>query len=136
MSDAVEIKVRFGEVDALRIVWHGEYVKYLEDGREAFGNKYRGIGYLDIFRSGYSAPIVDLNLQFLHPLTIGDTATVETHYIETEAAVIYFEYEVRNPKGEVVARGSTTQAFVDADGNLCLKDPQFYKEWKQRWLNK
>ena len=35
-----EIGIRFNEVDALGIVWHGNYVKYFEDGREAFGEKF------------------------------------------------------------------------------------------------
>ena len=28
----------------MEVVWHGEYVRYMEDGREAFGRQY-GIGY-------------------------------------------------------------------------------------------
>ena len=52
-------KVRFSEVDSMHVVWHGEYVRYLEDGREAFGREFPGIGYLDFYRNGYTAPIVD-----------------------------------------------------------------------------
>ena len=32
-----ELKVRFNEVDSMAIVWHGNYVKYFEDARIAFG---------------------------------------------------------------------------------------------------
>ena len=35
-----EIEIRFSEVDSMNIVWHGSYVLYLEDAREAFGKKY------------------------------------------------------------------------------------------------
>ncbi len=48
LTERVEILVRFNEADPLGIVWHGHYVRYFEDGREAFGNKY-GLRYLDIF---------------------------------------------------------------------------------------
>ena len=136
LSDSIEIKVRFSEVDSLKIVWHGVYVKYFEDGREAFGNTYTGLGYLDICNSGFTAPIVDINIQYLRPLSIGETAVVETRYYLTDAAVIYFEYGIKNSEGELVARGSTTQAFLDGNGNLCLQDPEFYTEWKKRWLKK
>ena len=44
-----EILVRFNEADPLGIVWHGHYIRYFEDGREAFGNQY-GIGYLDFYK--------------------------------------------------------------------------------------
>ena len=54
------LRVRFSEVDSMQIVWHGEYVRYFEDGREAFGREFAGLGYMDIHASGYTAPIVEL----------------------------------------------------------------------------
>ena len=47
LSEKVAINIRFSEVDSLLIVWHGHYLKYFEDAREAFGRKY-GLGYLGI----------------------------------------------------------------------------------------
>lgn len=38
------LRVRFSEVDSMQIVWHGEYVRYFEDGREAFGREFAGLG--------------------------------------------------------------------------------------------
>ena len=67
-------------------MWHGEYVRYFEDGREAFGREFAGLGYMDIHASGYTAPIVELQLQYKKPLRVNDTAVVETRYIATEAA--------------------------------------------------
>ena len=55
--------VRFSEVDSMCVVWHGSYVRYLEDGREAFGKKYAGIGYMDMYSNGYTAPIVDMHME-------------------------------------------------------------------------
>ena len=52
-----QIRVRFNETDPLGIVWHGYYINYFEDGREAFGRQH-GISYLDGFDSGYTTPIV------------------------------------------------------------------------------
>jgi len=135
LTTRTEIKVRFSEVDSMRIVWHGAYVRYFEDGREAFGREYPGVGYMDFYANGYTAPIVDLQLQYLRPLTIDDTAVVEIRYMETEAAKLCFEYEIRrNSDGEVAVRGSSVQVFVDPDGTMCLNNPPFYEDWKKRWL--
>lgn len=41
------IPVRFSEIDSLGILWHGHYIKYFEDGREAFGAEYN-LGYMDV----------------------------------------------------------------------------------------
>ena len=49
LTASVIIRVRFNETDPLGIVWHGNYIKYFEEGREAFGRKY-GLSYLDVQR--------------------------------------------------------------------------------------
>lgn len=131
------IRVRFSEVDSMRIVWHGEYVRYFEDGREAFGRKYVGIGYMDIYEAGYTAPIVDLQLHYLRPLALNDEATIEVRYLKDEAAKLRFDYIVRRKRdGEIAAVGSSVQVFVDANGDLSLNTPLFYEQWKERWLTK
>ena len=129
--------VRFSEVDSMQVVWHGEYVRYFEDGREAFGREYPGLGYLDFYANGYTAPIVDLQLQYVSPLTVNDVAVIETRFIESPAAKLCFEYIIhRKSDGALVARGSSVQVFVNADGNMELNNPLFFEEWKSQWLKK
>ena len=129
--------VRFSEVDSMQVVWHGEYVRYFEDGREAFGREYPGLGYLDFYANGYTAPIVDIQLQYISPLTVNDVAIIETRYIDTAAAKLTFEYIIRRERdGELVARGSSVQVFVDAAGNMELNVPTFFENWKTKWLKK
>ncbi|HET6225857.1 MAG TPA: acyl-CoA thioesterase, partial [Bacteroidia bacterium] len=55
LTNRTEVPVRFSEVDALGIVWHGHYLKFFEDGREAFGRQY-GLGYLDIHKEEFVVP--------------------------------------------------------------------------------
>lgn len=129
--------VRFSEVDSMKVVWHGEYVRYFEDGREAFGRKYPGLGYLDFYNNGYTAPIVDLQLQYISPLSLNDVAIIETRYIDTSAAKLCFEYLIhRQSDGALVAKGSSVQVFVDLSGNMELNIPEFLMAWKKRWLTK
>ena len=129
--------VRFSEVDSMQVVWHGEYVRYFEDGREAFGREFPGVGYMDFYANGHTAPIVDLQLQYVAPLTINDVAIIETRFIDTVAAKLCFEYIIhRESDGALVARGSSVQVFVDSEGNMCLNNPAFFEEWKRRWLTR
>lgn len=137
LSTTTTVQVRFSEVDSMQVVWHGVYVRYFEDGREAFGRTYPGIGYMDFYHNGYTAPIVDLQVQYIAPLTVNDTATVETRYIASDAAKLCFEYTVRRDRdGVVVARGSSMQVFVEAGGEMSLNTPAFYEAWKQKWLKR
>ena len=133
LTDRTTVKVRFSEIDSMQIVWHGEYVRYFEDGRESFGKHY-GLGYMDIYREGYMVPIVDLNCQFKQPLSFGEEVIIETRYISCEAAKIQFEYVLyRATDNNIVATGSTTQVFLNKDKELELITPTFYQEWKKKW---
>ncbi len=134
LSEQVELKVRFSEVDSLTIVWHGHYVKYFEDSREAFGNKY-GLGYLDIYSNGFLTPIVSLNCEYKKPLHYNDKALVEATFVDSKAAKIIFNYTIRNACTlELLATGSSTQVFLSRDNfELYLTMPEFFENWKKKW---
>lgn len=130
-----EILVRFNEADPLGIVWHGHYIRYFEDGREDFGNKY-GIGYLDFYRHGFVIPIVNVDCSFKKSLRYGDSVVVETTFIPCAAAKILFNYRLFNKKSEeLVATGSSIQVFLDREhSGLQLLNPPFFEEWKKKYI--
>lgn len=133
LIDRTTINVRFSEVDSMQIVWHGEYVRYFEDGRESFGKQY-GLSYMGIYGEGYMVPIVDLTCQFKQPLTFGEEVIIETRYLSCDAAKIKFEYVLyRAVDHTIVATGSTTQVFLNTSRELELTTPTFYQEWKKKW---
>jgi acyl-CoA thioester hydrolase len=128
-----EIAVRFSEVDSMNIVWHGSYVLYFEDAREAFGLKY-GLSYLDIFGNNYYAPLVELKFNYKKPIIYGKKARVEISYRHTAAAKIIFDYEIFDVEdGSLIASGYSIQVFLDKQYQLVLINPPFYEAWKQKW---
>ena len=136
LSSSTVIPVRFNEADPLGVVWHGHYLRYFEDGREAFGKEY-GIAYLDFYKNGLAVPIVSAHCDYKKPLRYGDTMIVETTYQPTPAAKLTFHYTIRSvQQNEVIATGMTTQVFVDVKTfDLHLTIPPFFETWrKQREL--
>ena len=133
LTDTTTIKVRFSEVDFMQIVWHGQYIRYFEDGREAFGKRY-GMSYMDVYRSGFMLPIVSLDCQYKMPLSVEDEAIIETRYINTDAAKVVFEYTIfRASDKSIVATGSSVQVFLNLNRELELVNPPFYLDWKKKW---
>ena len=133
LTDRTEILVRFNEADPLGIVWHGHYIRYFEDGREAFGNKH-GLGYLEVYKLGFVIPVVSVQCDFKRSLRYGDRVIVETKYIPTEAAKMKFTYRLFNAAtGQVVATGSSVQVFLSKDDSvLQLANPPFFEDWKKK----
>lgn len=125
------IKVRFHEVDSLGIVWHGHYIGYFEEGREAFGRKH-GISYLDMKSHGFAVPIVKSSCEHFLPLKYGETMRIETSFINQSSAKIMFRYKIFNKENKLACTGETVQVFTDFDGKLSLYSPDFFIKWKQK----
>jgi len=133
LVNRTEVPVRFSEVDSLRVVWHGHFVKYFEDGREAFGREFN-LSYLDVFHSdGMAVPIVDLQVQYKKPLEYGDTAIIETTFINTPAAKIIFDFKIFSGKHKYLACvGQTTQVFMNpVNKELYITNPPYFEGWKK-----
>jgi acyl-CoA thioester hydrolase len=130
-----EVVVRFNEADPLGVVWHGHYLRYFEDGREAFGKEY-GVSYLDFYKNGLAVPVVSVHCDYKKPLRYGDSVIVETIFKPSPAAKLHFEYKMVEPISKnLVAVGSSVQVFVDAKTfALQLTVPDFFEKWKIKWM--
>ncbi|MDO5971739.1 acyl-CoA thioesterase [Flavivirga aquimarina] len=133
ISFTSKVRVRFVETDPLGIVWHGNYIQYFEDGREAFG-RHHGISYLNQKEFGYATPIVKSSSDHKLPLRYGDVATIKTIYVDSNAAKMVFRYEIFNQENQLVCTGETVQVFVDhiGQGELSLTIPEFFMKWKKK----
>lgn len=137
LKHITELEVKFSEADPLGIVWHGHYIRYFEDGREAFGNEY-GLKYLDFYRNNIVVPIVNVQCDYKRILRYGHRVRLETTYHDTPAAKLLFHYKMYDAvTNEQVASGSSVQVFMHRDSlELMLYLPQFMTDWKEKWLKK
>lgn len=117
----------------MKVVWHGNYVKYLEDGREAFGIQY-GLGYYDVFAYNLMTPIVKVDMDYKRMVRYGDIIRIETELVQTNAAKIIFNYKIFNKStNELVLTASSIQVFINLEGQLQLTNPDFYLDWQMKW---
>lgn len=124
--------VRFSEVDSMKVVWHGNYVKYLEDGREAFGEEY-GLSYMDVYSQNVMTPVVKLDMNYKNYVSYGEKIRIETTFENTLAAKIIFNYRIfRCSDNKKVLKAKTIQVFTDLKGDLLLTNPLFFEQWKKK----
>ena len=84
LSHEIEISPAFHDLDPMDIVWHGNYVKYLELARNALMAKYH-YDYLQMRESGYAWPIVDLRLKYVGMVQYGQRIKVRAQIVEWES---------------------------------------------------
>ncbi len=108
-----EYEIPFFDVDSMQIMWHGHYVKYLELARCAF---LEAIHYTyDVMRErGYSWPIVQLNLKYVHPARFRQKIRVDLAVVDYETCFRVEYCIVDAATGQKLTEGSTTQMAVDA----------------------
>jgi len=135
LTNITLIHVRFSECDPLNIVWHGNYVKYFEDGREDFGKKYN-FSYLEIYQqNGLSVPIVHMELDYKKSAAFGESLKIETTLADDPAAKIVFHYKIFNSNDEIICTGKTIQVFVHVEKKeLQITTPPFFEAWKKEYL--
>ena len=133
LSFEVERRVRFEEVDALGIVWHGRYPGYLEDVREALGDHHE-IGYLDFFREGVVTPIRQLHLDYHRPLQLHEKFIIKGELHWSEAARLNFNYRIFNAQGELTTSGYSIQMMLSYQSRTILMvPPPFFQTFLERW---
>lgn len=133
LIDQKTIRIRFSETDALGMVWHGNYIKFFEDGRDSFGEKYQ-LDWLKMHELGLVTPIVKSTVEHKKTLTYGDRVRIETEFVNEAAAKLHFKFRIfNNDTNHLAALGETLQVFTDKKGELLLNNPEYYLEWKARW---
>jgi acyl-CoA thioester hydrolase len=117
------LQVRFYEVDAYGMVWHGHYVGWFEAGRNDLTQRYQ-MGPLQLKEINLLAPVVELDCQFKLPASFGASLIIQTTMERTEVAKLIFHYRVLdNGNRKVLTTGSTTHVLTDLQGNLIYRVP-------------
>lgn len=126
------VQVRFQEVDALQVVWHGHYISYFEDARAALGERF-GISYIDLKNAGVAAPVVHVSCDYCRPARFGDELLVTVRLLAHESAKIECLYTVEHAQShETLAYGRTLQVFTDFNGEMLLVQPDVLRQVIER----
>jgi len=109
----IEVEVAFHDVDLARIVWHGHYLKYLENARWRLMDRLDW-GLERMLGSAEGWPVVDLAVKYLRTARYRDRLRVRAALVEWEYRLVINYLVTDALTGERVARAQTTQVVVDA----------------------
>ena len=109
------ITVRFNEIDAYHVAWHGHYVAWLEVGRNGLAGRF-GLDAEQLAATGYLGPVVVMELKYLRPARFGEELTVKTTVRRTETPTLEFHAIIAGPDGAPCARAKTVHALTDLEG--------------------
>ncbi len=129
----VRHRLRFSEVDALGIAWHGRYPAFFEKAHTELGHKC-GLTAAAYRAAGLGAPVVQFHTDYYQELRLDEIFEVQAALIWTEAARLNVEYRLTGAAGEVAATGYTVQLFYRLDTREPLWfSPPLWEECRARW---
>ena len=110
----VPFRVPFHDVDAMQVVWHGNYIKYFEIARTELERR-MGLTHEAILRYGLVCPVVDAHCRYLSPLRNGDDGRARAYIVDADRSLL-IAYEIFNDTSQKkAAEGYTLQVALAVD---------------------
>ncbi len=107
-----KIRVIYADTDAMGIVYHTNYIKWFEIGRNEFLRD-NGIIYSELEKQGYYLPLTKVSCHYLLPARYDDIVLVETKMDYFRRVSIKLDYEIWDERREnILVEGYTVHAFA------------------------
>ncbi len=109
-----EVKVSFEDLDPMNIVWHGNYMRYMEQARCDLLDKLN-YTYNDMKADGIAYPVAKMKVKYIKPAEFEDILLIESELISVEPS-LDIEYTIYNKiTGDKIFEGFTMQIGIDAE---------------------
>ena len=109
----VEALVPFHDVDVAGVVWHGHYLKYLENARWALMERL-DFGLNAMIASGYAWPVIEAHVKYVRPARFGERLAVQASLVEWRSRLSVHYLVTNAATRERVARAKTVQVAVES----------------------
>jgi acyl-CoA thioester hydrolase len=109
----VEALVPFHDVDVAGVVWHGHYLKYLENARWALMERL-DFGLNAMIASGYAWPVIEAHVKYVRPARFGERLAVQASLVEWRSRLSVHYLVTNAATTERVARAKTVQVAVES----------------------
>lgn len=131
---AIRDKVRFGETDKMGLVYHPNYLHWLEMGRIAYLEEC-GVTLNGLMEDGIHFPIWEIAVKYKNSMTFGDAYEVQTVMVEFTKIKMTFGYKViRLRDGVVAVEGTTCNVFTDASGKAKRLPEKWFSKINEKYL--
>ena len=104
------LRVSFEDLDPMNIVWHGNYMKYMEQARCDMLAKLN-YTYMDMKKENVGYPVAKMKVKYIKPSTLNDVLTVVTS-VEMIEPSLNLKYEIYK-NNEKIFEATTMQIGIN-----------------------
>jgi len=121
------ILIRYYETDQMGFVHHSNYLRYFELARIEWITSL-GLSYQKMEERGYLMPVIKANIDFKRPLIFGNSFRVKIQSKEAPKVKFKLTYEIILDEDIIIAKGSTTLAFLSSNNLKAVRCPKFFSD--------
>lgn len=118
------IKVRYAETDQMGVVYHGNYMQYLEIARIEWLHDL-GISYKNMEENGVMLPVYNIDITYKKSAQFDDLLKVVVTLRKLPTVRIIFDYEIYNQDNELLTIASTELIFMNSIVNKPIRCPAY-----------
>ncbi len=123
-----KLRVRFAETDQMGVVYHSNYLIWMEVGRVEYCRA-AGMRYRDMDAAGVQLTVVETHCRYIAPARYDDEVIVRTWIEQVNARMVLFGYELSEAESNtILATGVTKHFFCGKEGRP-RKLPAEYHEF-------
>ena len=106
-------KINYYETDAMQIVHHSNYIRFLEESRIYLMDNL-GLPYSKMESEGIMIPVLSVNCNYKHPAKFDDIIEIDVKIKEYTGVKLIVEYVIKNITTDlIVLTGETKHCFTD-----------------------
>ncbi|MDR3603518.1 MAG: YbgC/FadM family acyl-CoA thioesterase [Desulfomonilaceae bacterium] len=124
-----ECSVYYEDTDCMSVVYHANYLKFLERARSEFVSDRLGTSIVDYHNRGYLFMVHKIEIAYHSPARLGDTLTIRT-WIEKTTTFRIVVKQIVIKKGQprdYLVTATVTLVAVGADGQLRAIPEEFHE---------
>jgi acyl-CoA thioester hydrolase len=118
VNNFTKVRVIYADTDAMGIVYHTNYIKWFELGRNELMRQL-GVAYTELEKLGLNLPLTKVSCHYHAPAKYDHLVTVETKFDYIKRASIKFNSNIWDEEGKkLLVEGYTIHACTNMDGKI------------------
>ncbi|MEK3886487.1 acyl-CoA thioesterase [Bacillus sp. FSL K6-3431] len=129
-----KIEVRYAETDQMGIVYHANYLVWMEIGRTKLIEDI-GFNYAEMERDGILAPVTEVRVTYKHPVRYADNVRITTWIEKYDGLRATYGYEIFTEDGKLAVFGFTEHVCVKSDSFRPVSLRKTNPKWHEAYEN-
>ncbi|WP_170007242.1 acyl-CoA thioesterase [Bacillus fonticola] len=127
VTSETKIVVRYAETDQMGVVYHANYLVWMEMGRTALIENL-GFRYAHMEEEGVLAPVTQVNVGYKQPVRYGQTVSVKTWIASYNGLRVTYGYEIYDEE-TLYAKGTTEHVCVQKSTFRPISLKKTFPDW-------